>query len=33
MPVAIVLIIAAGLSVRQSWPADIAPVQLSEPAE
>ncbi len=33
MPVAIVLIIAAGLSMRQSWPADIAPIQLSEPAE
>ncbi len=29
MPVAIVVIIVAGLSVRQSWPTDIAPVQLS----
>lgn len=33
MPVAIVLIIVAGLSVRQTWPADIAPVQLSAPSE
>lgn len=33
MPIAIVVIIAAGLSVRQTWPADIAPVQLSEPAQ
>lgn len=33
MPVAIVLIIAAGLSVRQTWPTDIAPVQLAPPSE
>lgn len=33
MPIAIVAIILAGWSVRQSWPADIAPVQLSEPAK
>lgn len=33
MPIAIVVIIAAGLSVRQTWPADITPVQLSEPAQ
>lgn len=33
MPIAIVVIIVAGLSVRQTWPADIAPVQLSEPAQ
>lgn len=33
MPIAIVAIIMAGWSVRQSWPADIAPVQLSEPAQ
>ena len=33
MPIAIVAIIVAGWSVRQSWPADIAPVQLSEPAQ
>ena len=30
MPVAILLIIIAGLSVRQTWPVDIAPVQLTE---
>ena len=29
MPIAIIAIIAAGLSVRQQWPAEIAPVQLS----
>jgi hypothetical protein len=33
MPIAIVAIIIAGWSVRQTWPADIAPVQLSTPAE
>ncbi len=33
MPIAIVLIIAAGLMVRQTWPSDVAPVQLSEPAQ
>ncbi len=33
MPIAIVIIIVVGLSVRQTWPADIAPVQLSEPAQ
>lgn len=32
MPIAIIVIIFAGLSVRQSWPADIAPVQLTEGA-
>ncbi len=31
MPIAIVLVIAAGLSVRQQWPAHIAPEQLSAP--
>ena len=30
MSVAIVAIVIAGLTVRQSWPADTAPVQLSE---
>ncbi|MEL6640939.1 MAG: hypothetical protein AAFP98_06445 [Pseudomonadota bacterium] len=30
MPIAIVAIIVTGLSLRQAWPADIAPVQLSE---
>jgi hypothetical protein len=33
MPIAIVLIIVAGLSVRQTWPGDIAPVRLAPPAE
>ncbi len=33
MPVLIVGIIAAGWSVRQTWPADVAPVQLSEPGQ
>lgn len=33
MPVAIVVIIAAGWSVRQTWPGDIAPEQLAAPAE
>lgn len=33
MPIAIVLIIVAGLSARQQWPADIAPEQLAAPAE
>ena len=32
-PVAIVLIIVTGLSLRQTWPADIAPVQLTEAGE
>ncbi|WP_415921003.1 hypothetical protein [Tateyamaria sp. SN6-1] len=32
MSIGIVVIVIAGLSVRQSWPADIAPVQLSEGA-
>lgn len=31
MPIVIVAIIAAGLMVRQQWPADVAPVQLSTP--
>lgn len=29
---ALTLAIVAGLSVKQTWPADIAPVKLSEPA-
>jgi len=33
MPVLIVGIIIAGLSVRQTWPIDVAPVQLSEPGQ
>ncbi len=33
MPIAIVAIIVIGLSVRQTWPTDIAPVQLSEAPE
>lgn len=33
MPVAIVVILAAGWSVRQTWPDDIAPVRLSPPVE
>ncbi|WP_298295510.1 hypothetical protein [uncultured Litoreibacter sp.] len=33
MPIAIVLVIAAGLAARQTWPTDVAPVQLSEPAQ
>lgn len=33
MPVAIVVILIAGWSVRQTWPTDIAPVQLSAPQE
>jgi len=33
MPVLIVGIIAAGLSVRQTWPVDVAPVQLTEPGQ
>ncbi|KIC49176.1 hypothetical protein [Tateyamaria sp. ANG-S1] len=32
MSVGIIAIAIAGLSVRQTWPADIAPVQLSEGA-
>ncbi len=31
MPIAIVGIIVVGLSVRQTWPADVAPVRLSAP--
>lgn len=30
MSLGIIAVIVAGLSVRQSWPADIAPVQLSD---
>lgn len=30
MSIAIVAVIATGLSVRQTWPADVAPLQLSE---
>jgi len=33
MPIAIIAIIGAGLSVRQSWPIDIAPKQLTLPEE
>lgn len=33
MSIAIIAIIILGLSVRQEWPADIAPVQLSEGAD
>lgn len=33
LPVGIVLIIGLGLLVRQTWPADFEPVQLSAPAE
>ncbi|MEL6571232.1 MAG: hypothetical protein AAFQ64_06225 [Pseudomonadota bacterium] len=33
MPIAIVAIIVIGLSVRQTWPTDIAPVHLSEAPE
>ncbi len=33
MPVAIVIIIGAAFSVRQTWPGDIAPEPLSAPAE
>lgn len=33
MPVAIVIIIGAGLSARQVWPTDIAPERLSAPTE
>lgn len=33
LPIGICVIILAGLSLRQTWPADIAPVQLSAPAE
>ncbi|APX11872.1 hypothetical protein [Tateyamaria omphalii] len=32
MSIGIIAIVIAGLSVRQTWPADIAPVQLSEGA-
>ncbi|AXI46676.1 hypothetical protein C1J03_11980 [Sulfitobacter sp. SK012] len=33
MPIAIVAILVMGLSARQIWPVDIAPVQLSPAAE
>ena len=33
LPVCIAVIILTGLAIRQSWPADIAPVQLAAPAE
>ncbi len=33
MPITIVVIIVAGLTARQTWPTDIAPVQLSEAPE
>lgn len=33
MPVAIVVIIAAGLMARQTWPDHVPPVQLSEPTQ
>ncbi|WP_299699177.1 hypothetical protein [uncultured Tateyamaria sp.] len=32
MSIGILIIVIAGLSVRQTWPADIAPVQLTEGA-
>ena len=32
LAMAIGLLILAGLSIRQEWPADLAPVQLEEPA-
>lgn len=32
MSIAIVVIVITGLSVRQTWPADIAPLQLTEGA-
>lgn len=32
MSIGIILIVLTGLSVRQTWPADIAPVQLTEGA-
>ena len=33
LPLGICLIILAGLNIRQPWPQDIAPIQLSQPAE
>ena len=33
LPVAIVVIVATGLSVRQQWPADYEPQQIAAPAE
>ena len=33
MPIAIFLIIGAGLSVRQTWPVDIQPEQIAQPAQ
>lgn len=33
LPIGICLIILTGLSLRQTWPSDIAPVRLSAPAE
>ena len=33
LPIGICLIILSGLTLRQTWPADIVPVQLSGPAE
>ena len=33
LPIGIALIILTGLTLRQTWPADIAPLQLSQPAE
>ncbi|PTX57101.1 hypothetical protein C8N43_1767 [Litoreibacter ponti] len=33
LPVAIVAIIAVGLVIRQSWPAEFEPVQISAPGE
>ena len=33
MPIAIVVIITTGLSLRQTWPADFTPVKLSEPSQ
>ncbi|MEM7472242.1 MAG: hypothetical protein AAF340_12900 [Pseudomonadota bacterium] len=33
LPLAICVIILAGLNLRQTWPGQIAPMQLSQPAE
>jgi len=33
MPIAIVVVLCVGWSVRQTWPGDIAPQQLSAPQE
>ena len=33
LPIGIALIILTGLNLRQTWPSDIAPIQLSPPKE